>query len=324
MREGVGRNGRHLYPAFPYTSFTKMSDADLQALYAWLMAAIPVKSTGPETRLPFPFNLRPMLAGWNAMYLKAGAMREAPNQSAVWNRGAYLVESIGHCSACHAPRDALGGERRKGDPFAGGSADGWDAPALGRASPAPVRWDSQAFFDYLRHGSSDVHGPAAGPMVPVIEGLAVLPDEDIRAMALYLASLDPAAGDPRLGTATANIIRETTETSRNRHEAPDARLFEGACAVCHAPGGPELFGRKWPLGLNSNVHAGRPDNLIRIILDGSAAIDSRHGAMPAFRHTLTDQQIASIVAYVRQTYAPTRSELTEVEARVAQLRRHYP
>ncbi|KGM30007.1 c-type cytochrome, partial [Inquilinus limosus] len=108
MRQGISRDGHHLYPAFPYPHFTRIADADMQALYAYLMAQPAVRSTPPKTALPFPLNLRPLMAGWNALFLRQGELRPEPAQSAEWNRGRYLVEGLGHCSACHSPRNAAG------------------------------------------------------------------------------------------------------------------------------------------------------------------------------------------------------------------------
>ncbi len=166
MREGISRDGHHLYPAFPYTAYTRMNDADLQALYAYLMASPAVRSRNPVTKLAFPFNLRPMLAAWNAMFLSPGALPVEPSRSAEWNRGAYLVEAVGHCSACHSPRNMLGAEMTGASKFAGGLADGWEAPPLGAHANGPIPWDVNQLYDYLRRGSADLHGPAAGPMVP--------------------------------------------------------------------------------------------------------------------------------------------------------------
>src|SRR5262249_10037309 len=123
MREGIHRDGRNLYPAFPYTHFARATDADLQALYAYLMAQAPVRATAPSNELKFPFNLRPLLAGWNALFHRAESFKPDPTKSESWNRGAYLVESLGHCSACHSPRNALAAEVSSAY-LAGGLAEG--------------------------------------------------------------------------------------------------------------------------------------------------------------------------------------------------------
>src|ERR1700742_1610827 len=194
MREGIHRDGQHLYPAFPYTHFAKATDADLQALYAFLMAQAPVKATPLKNELAFPFNLRPLLAGWNALFHQADTFKPDLAKSDLWNRGAYLVEGLGHCSACHSPRNALGAEKANAY-LAGGLAEGWEAPPLTSLSHAPIPWSEDELFAYLRTGESRFHGVAAGPMAPVVKEMKALPDHDIQAMAAYLASFSEGAVD---------------------------------------------------------------------------------------------------------------------------------
>ncbi len=189
MREGIHRDGRHLYPAFPYPHFARATDADLQALYAYLMAQAPVRADTPKNTLAFPFNLRPLMAGWNALFHQPGVFEANATKSAVWNRGAYLVEGLGHCGACHSPRNALGAEKQTAY-LAGGFAEGWEAPPLTSLSHAPIPWSEDELYAYLRSGESRFHGVAAGPMAPVVKELAALPDQDIRAMAVYLGSFN--------------------------------------------------------------------------------------------------------------------------------------
>src|SRR5206468_3024507 len=183
MREGIHRDGRHLYPAFPYTHFAKTTDADLQALYAYLMAQAPVRADNPKNHLAFPFNLRPLMAGWNALFHQQSVFEADTTKSAIWNRGAYLVEALGHCGACHSPRNALGAEKANAY-LAGGFAEGWEAPPLTSLSQAPIPWSEDELFTYLRKGESRFHGVAAGPMAPVVKNLTALPDSDIRAIAV--------------------------------------------------------------------------------------------------------------------------------------------
>src|SRR6478752_5724467 len=168
MREGIHRDGRHLYPAFPYTHFAKTTDADMQALYAYLMAQPAVRATQPANALAFPFNLRPLLAGWNALFHQPGVFQAEATKSSTWNRGAYLVEGLGHCSACHSPRNAFGAERQNAY-LAGGFAEGWEAPALTSLSQAPIPWSEDELFAYLRSGESSFHGTDAGPMEKVVK-----------------------------------------------------------------------------------------------------------------------------------------------------------
>ncbi len=318
MRRGIARDGRHLYPAFPYTHFTKASDADLEALYAYLMAQPAVRHNPPATRLSFPFNLRFTLAGWNALFLKEGPITSMPDRDAQWNRGRYLVDGLGHCSACHSPRNALGAEMGSRTYLAGGEADGWEAPALGERSPSALRWSEADYYQYLRYGYAPRHGSAAGPMTPVVAELRDVADADVRAMAHYLASLDSRED---VGTADA-LIAASNAAIVATPDTPGARLYDGACAVCHT--GVErrdLFGIRPQLALNTNVRSDRPDNLIRVILEGIATpAAGMHGTMPAFHGHINDRQLADLVRYIRATFAPDRQPWADIEHSIAQAR----
>jgi nicotinate dehydrogenase subunit B len=320
MREGIHRDGRQLYPAFPYPHFAKASDADLQALYAFLMAQPAVRAEAANNALAFPFNWRPLLAGWNALFHRPHSFEADPTKSTTWNRGAYLVEGLGHCSACHSPRNALGAEKA-GAYLAGGFAEGWEAPPLTSLSQAPIPWSEDELYAYLRSGESRFHGVAAGPMAPVVKELASLPDEDIRAMAVYLGSFNEKAIDRPAQNALAAKLETSTSTRAVSASPLGARLYEGACAVCHAVGGPPLFGSRPSLALNSNLHSAVPDNLIQVILHGIAApASSDLGYMPAFKDSMTDSQLAELVSYLRQQFAPDKPAWTGVPAAIRRFR----
>jgi nicotinate dehydrogenase subunit B len=321
MREGIHRDGRHLYPAFPYPSFAKTSDADLQALYAFLMAQPAVVQPVAATRLPFPFNVRPLMALWNTMFHRDNVFVSNPNRSDLWNRGAYLVEGLGHCSACHTPRNALGAEETGAAHLSGGFSYGWDAPALTALSRAPVPWTESAFYDYLRTGFSNLHGAAAGPMAPVVAELKHLPDEDIRAMAHYLAALNQAApGDDEAAALADRLNTEATERARTPASVIGGRIFEGACAVCHEDNGVPMFGVKPSLALNSAVHAQTPATLIRVILEGIHAPELGLGAMPSFADHFDNDQIAELARYIRDRFAADAPPWTGLEQEVARVR----
>ncbi len=322
MREGIHRDGRHLYPAFPYPHFAKTTDADLQALYAYLMAQPPVRADNRRADLAFPFSWRPLLAAWNALFHRAGPFEADPTKSAAWNRGAYLVEGLGHCGSCHSPRNALGAERG-GAYLAGGFVDGWEAPPLTSLSHAPIPWSEDELYAYLRSGESRFHGVAAGPMAPVVKELAALPDADIRAMAVYLGSFQDHAIDAPAQDVLAAQLETLTRTPIA--SGVGARLYEGACAVCHAVGGAALFGSRPSLALNSNLHGAVPDNLLQVILHGIASpAASDLGYMPAFKDSLTDDQLAELVSYLRQQFAPDKPPWTDVPASISRLRAAAP
>ncbi|MEA3126317.1 MAG: nicotinate dehydrogenase subunit [Caballeronia sp.] len=329
MRQGISRDGHHLYPAFPYTAFTKMSEADMTALYAYLMSQPAVENTPPVTRLPFPLNQRALVAGWNALYLKQGEFKPDPTRSAIWNRGAYLVDGAGHCSACHSPRNAFGAEKGGRLYLTGGSAEGWVAPSLVANSKAPVRWTEQALYDYLKTGFSHEHGVAAGPMAPVVASLSTLPEEDVRAMAHYVASLSP---QPAAAPAAAPVAAPLSTTTHD--SAPDAvtlqgldsgrRIFEGACAVCHAAtGGVGNFGVRPLLSLNTSVSEATPDNLLNVIQNGiDAPATDALGYMPGFKDSFDDRQIADLVSYIRASFASNEAPWKDLAQASARIRKH--
>ena len=321
MRDGVSRDGHNLYPAHPYTSFTKAADADLQALYAFLMAQPAMRHTPPQTALAAPFDQRPLMTLWNLLFLRGGPLQAEPARSALWNRGASLVEGLGHCAACHSPRNAFGAERGGALHLGGGVVDGWDAPALSALSAAPVPWTEDALFDYLSTGHSAQHGVAAGPMAAVVAELAVLPADDRRAIAHYVASLNEATADPATAAAQALALQALTATAPLTASPLGARMYEGACAQCHEADGPTLFGVKPALALNTGVHSAAPDNLIQVILDGiMAPAHAELGAMPGFRETFSDHQTAELVSYIRARFAPDAPAWEGLEGQVARVR----
>jgi len=317
MREGVSRDGHQLYPAFPYTAFAQMRDDDMMALYAYLMSQPAVASKPPDTSLSFPFNVRPLMGFWNALFHTESRYTPNPERSAEWNRGAELVNGLGHCGGCHTPRGWLGAELSQTAYLQGAMVDGWEAPALTALNRSPMPWTEDALFSYLRKGHSPNHGMAGGPMGEVVRELAVVPDADIRAMAVYLSSLNETR------TAGASSASHLIQTAAAQAPPPSAaqRQFEGSCGSCHHDGeGPKLLGLNQPLALNSNLHSERPDNLIRIILEGVQRPASRDiGFMPGFAQSLTDTQIAELVGWMRARYAPQQpawQNLTEAVARV--------
>ncbi|WP_354682926.1 c-type cytochrome [Cupriavidus necator] len=322
MREGIHRDGRRLYPAFPYTAFAKVSDADMQALYAWLMSAEPVKSEVPQTQLAFPFNMRPLLAGWNLLFHRNEPFKPDPSRSAQWNRGAYLAEGLGHCSACHSPRNALGAEQSGRKYLTGGSAEGWEAPPLTSLSHAPVPWTEAALFTYLRGGYAPHHGAAAGPMAPVVEELAQLPESDVRAIAHYVASFGTPPPAPSVLAAQAAQVEQRSAQAALTLNGPGERLYQSACAVCHqSEQGIAQFGVKPSLALNTNLHSKLPDNVIQVLLQGMPAPpNSELGAMPAYADTFDDRQIAQLAQYLRARFAPDQPAWQDLENTVARLR----
>ncbi len=294
MRQGRSRDGHLLYPAFPYVHFTRMTDADIAAVYAYIMSRTPVEATAPANELIFPLNVRPLLAAWNLLYLRAGAsVPLSRTQDAQLDRGHYLVDSLGHCSACHTPLNLLGAEKQD-HLFDGAVIDGWDAPSLKTLRDAPTPWTREQLSAYLRTGFASEHGAAAGPMLPVTRSLSNASEDDVKAMAAYVMSIQADATP--------------------RHAEPDARpmdvhagatLFEGSCAACHAANSPmNTAGGRPLLSQGTSVNSDSPRNAVRVILDGIAA-QTGHASpgMPPFAAMLSDAQIADLVNYLRAQYS---------------------
>jgi mono/diheme cytochrome c family protein len=331
LREGVDRNGVHLYPTFPYDHFTQTTDSDIAALYAFLMTREPVHQPSRVSELVFPLNFRIFAAGWKLLFLDKGEMARNASQSAEWNRGAYLAESLGHCGACHTPRNILGAEKRD-EYYAGGEGEGWQAPALDESSPAPVPWTADQLHAYLRTGFADQHGHVAGPMQPVVHNLTKVPDGDVRAIATYIASLAgprneaaqehetqaalafaqeratkvpmPLRGDGQATTGTGAGAERVVLASNKSQPPGGATTFAGACANCHHSGGDLPISRPIELGLSTPVNAPDPTNLIRIVLGGVHPAPGERGPiMPGFSGALTDPQIVALVSYVRSQFS---------------------
>lgn len=324
MRKGVARDGHYLYPAFPYTHFTHLNQEEMQALYAYMMSLEPVEEHPPKTDLPFPFNMRPLMAGWNLLYLEKGPVKVVEDESKLWNRGHYLVNSSGHCAACHSPRNSLGAEKKGDDYLAGGEAEGWIAPALNQDSPAPIQWTEDALYDYLRYGFALEHGSAGGSMAPVVrEGTSQLPEDDVRAIATYLASFHSTNTTESTQEVVNNRTKETDRSLKTLTppQTQGARMFNSACMSCHHAGdGPTLFGVRPELWLSSTLYLDKPDNLIHFVLDGVQ--NPAHpdlGYMAPFRHSLSDEQIATLVNYMRTSFAQ-KEAWPDLEGTVARIR----
>lgn len=299
MREGVDREGRHLYPAFPYEYFTRLADDDIKAIYAFVMTREPVRNENRPHELPFPYRLRSLIGGWKMLFFERGAFQPDASHGAEWNRGAYLVHGAAHCSACHTPRNALGGEKKR-QLFAGGQAEGWHGPALNAANPAPVPWTAEQLYVYLRTGLDDLHAIAAGPMEPVVRNLAEVPEPEVRAIAAYLAALAGAPSPERQKKAAEAL----SQAKRDRAAQPgSATLYASACGVCHDQGRQASSGSGLHLALATAVTVPTSKNLIRITLEGIAPPNSGPGrSMPGFAEALTDGQVKELMHYIRTRF----------------------
>ena len=322
MRSGVNREGQHLYPTFPYDHFTHVSDEDDRALYAFLMTRQPVRAPPRENQLAFPFNQRFAVAGWKLLFLRQDTYQPDPGQSAEWNRGAYLVEGLAHCGDCHTPRNALGAERNSAQ-FAGGDVDHWHAYALNDRSHAPMPWDADALYAYLRDGWHPDHGTARGPMAEVVDNLSSIPANDVRAIAVYMAGVSGTPTPARIREGEAAQAQAGPSTAPvSEANAAGASIYAAACASCHAGGRPLPYGGV-NLALSTAVAGPDPRNLANIVLSGVQPVaGERSPIMPGFAANMTDAQVSALLNYLRARFSnrPPWSGVEEIvrDARHAQ------
>ena len=311
MRKGVDREGRHLYPAFPYDFYTGMTDEDLEAIYAYLMSQEPVRSQAPANDVGFPLNQRILMAGWNLLFLDEGPKAQDSSKGDVWNRGQYLTESVAHCGACHSPRNMLGAAARSGDDaYSGGEAEGWFAPALNASNHAPIRWNAETLANYLIDGWERDHGIAAGPMLPIANDLYHQPEEEAVAIAVYVADLMGNASGA--DAAAAGSARERAEGLEFGAEgapalatepllARGAEVFADQCAVCHRAGTYTV-----PLALTGSVNAPDARNFVHTVMHGiqPAPAGSANRFMPAKGLQIGNEDLVALTAFVRGRFGP--------------------
>ena len=296
MRSGVDRGGHHLYPTFPYDHFTNVSDEDDRALYAFLMTRTAVRAPAHANDLAFPFNQRLAIAGWKLLFLKGGTYKADSSQSAQWNRGAYLVEGLAHCGACHTPRNALGAERTNAS-FSGGDVDNWHAYAINAQSPSPLPWTADALFHYLRYGWDSDHGVARGPMAEVTANLSSVPESDVRAIAVYMTSVFGARA-----SATPADLKSSSDKSAPADNS-GASIYQAACATCHEADRPLPYSGI-NLRLSTALSAPDPRNAANVILGGIRPVGGeRSPIMPGFANSMTDEQIAALLTYLRGRFS---------------------
>ena len=312
LRKGIARDGHYLYPAMPYTNFARLSDADVHALYAYFMQGVsPARQDNSATKLPWPFSMRWLMAGWNMLYLPGKPYEPDAAQSADWNRGAYLVLGLGHCSACHTPRGLGGAEKanteKGGEVFLSGAViDGWYAqPLRNTVKPGLATWPLQDIVDFLKTGRN-THTAAFGAMVEVVaNSTQYLTREDLVAIAVYLRSLgNPGNADTR----TAAIANDATAAAlrQGKTEQRGAMVYLNNCNACHRSDG-QGAQRTFPrLAHNSAVAARDPTSLIRMVLQGSAMAYTQEApselAMPGFGWRLNDQNVADVLSLVRGSW----------------------
>ena len=330
VRDGVTPDGTHLYPAMPYTAYTKMTDSDIADLYQYFMNEVaPVDTPSPKTELDFPFNIRASMLGWNALFHSQKRFEADPGKSAVVNRGDYLVNALAHCDTCHTPRNLLmAADNSKA--LSGGSLGAWYAPNITSDKISGIgAWSSDELVAYLRSGHVEGKAQAAGPMAEAVENsLQYLGEDDLKAIAAYLLQTQPIATGERQARHTFGQASNDELNLRGGkpQDNPDWHIFSGTCANCHQANGQGT--REYP-SLFHNTATSRRDNLIATIVHGvHREVDGVAIDMPAFgpgalfTDRLDDQQIADVSNYVLSRYG--NAGLSVTAADVAQVREGGP
>lgn len=310
MHDGKGTDGEDLYPAFPYPWFRLATREDDDAILAYLKTTPPVRYIPPQNKLPF-YLFRGMVAAWNLLYFNTGDFHIDSAQSSEWNRGAYLVNGLGHCGACHTPKGALGGDKST-QPFAGGELESWIAPDLtGNLRTGLGAWTIEDIADYLKTGRN-VRAAAGGPMAEVITySTSLMNDEDRHAIAVYLKSQAASPDQASSAPDSASLQR-------------GAEIYSDACSSCHfadGAGQPTLFP---PLGQNALLQQSNPIGLEHLILAGtrigSSSTRPSPLAMPSFAWKLTDGEIADVATYIRNSWGNRASPVSAADVSSARQR----
>ena len=314
MQEGTRRGGEHLYPAMPYAYYTKATREDVLAIRAYLETVDPVHNEVKVNQLPFPFNVRASMVGWNELYFKRGTFTPVAGKSDEWNRGAYLVEGLGHCGLCHTAKNAMGGDETT-RALQGGALQGWYAPNLtGDPRTGLGSWSVEEVVAYLNTGHNNVSA-ATGPMSDVIvHSTSQMTDADLRAIAVYLKGQPAPSGEsPKPVSGEDSMMR-----------AGEA-IYLDNCAACHTSAGTGIPQLLPALKGSPSVQSTDPASLIRVVLRGaqSVATDPAPTApsMPALGWKLSDAEVAAVVTYIRNSWGNAASAVpaSDVESARRQL-----
>lgn len=308
LHTGRSPDGKLLYPAMPFASYTKVTREDSDAIFAYLMSVPAVHKPNREHELRFPYNNRSLLIGWRTLYFQEGEYKPDPQQTVEWNRGAYLVQGLGHCAMCHSPINALGGSA-EAQAFQGGliPMQNWYAPSLTSNREAGLgNWELQDIMDLLQTGVSH-RGTVYGPMAEVTyNSLQYLTDADVRAMAVYLKSLpgdDPPAPPP--APLTNDVQQQFAEGQR---------IYDRHCAVCHAADGRGMPPHFPPLAANQSILMSSSVNPVRMILNGGYPPGTRKNptpyGMPPFAQDLNDADVAAVATYIRNAWGNGATPVT--------------
>lgn len=310
LHEGRSRDGRLLYPVFPYTHTTRVSQADADALFDYLRSLPPVHKPNRQHRLRWPYSTQGALALWRTLYFREERHVEDPARTPQWNRGAYLVQGLGHCAACHGARNALGGQQRDGMDLSGGllPMQNWYAPSLASPTEAGVAdWPLQDIVQLLATGTSP-RGTVLGPMAEVVQhSTQHLEPADLRAMAVYLKELPQTATDtdPREVPRAGGAVLER-----------GGKLYAQHCAACHGEKGEGRRGAYPPLAGNRAVTLPVTSNLVQVVLNGGFPPATRGNprpfGMPPFATVLPDADVAAVLTYIRSSWNNKAAPVSEL------------
>jgi mono/diheme cytochrome c family protein len=294
VQRGISRGGVRLYPAMPYTYYTKMTRSDVLAIRSYLATLEPVHHQVTSNQLPFPLSIRASMAAWNALFFTPGTFKPVAGKSAEWNAGAYLVEGPGHCGACHTAKNFLGADKSS-HALEGGVLQGWYSPNLTGDKRAGLgSWSAEEIVAYLKSGHND-DDAATGPMSEVVtDSTSQMTDDDLRAIAAYLKDRPATSAEP--GRVAAN------DPAMRAGEA----IYADNCAACHAMSG-EGVARLFPaLKGSPSTQSADATSLIRVVLQGARSVATDGAptgpAMPAFDWKLSDAQVASVLTYIRNSW----------------------
>lgn len=298
MSEGIGHGDKRLYGAMPFTAYTKVTDADNRAIWSYLQTLTPISQQIDSNQLPFPFRIRTSLMVWNWMNFEKGEYRQDPGKSEEWNRGAYLVQGLGHCGTCHTPKNILGGDKNTHF-LAGAKVENWWAPNITAENHEGIgRWSIGEIKDYLRTGVNR-YDAASGPMAEeVINSSRHWKESDLQAVAVYLKSLKP-------GDSSQQKTPQALQTNNAQMQTGKAIYFD-RCSACHTSAGKGAPGIFPQLADNPLINAAQPTSLMLVVLAGSRAVGTparpTAPAMPAFADTMTDEQVADVLTYIRNSW----------------------
>jgi mono/diheme cytochrome c family protein len=305
VRKGLRRNGSRLYPAMPYTAYTKMSRDDVLAIRAYLNTVTPVRNAVVANTLPFPFNIRASMRVWNALYFKSGEYKPDAQKSAEWNRGALLVDGPGHCGACHTPKTLLGGDRSD-QYLRGGFLQGWTAPDITNDARVGVgAWSVEELVAYLKSGHNRVSA-ATGPMAEVVSlSTEHMTDPDLKAIATYLKSLSGRRNHPQ------------TLSNEDPAMVAGAAIYRDQCSACHGLDGKGVAELFPSIADSPMVRADDPTTSIRIVLRGARSVGTSTqptaAGMPSYGRQLDDAQIAAALTYMRNGWGSAAAPVSAAD-----------